>query len=382
MPNAYHTNVARERYAQSVSRAQLVDILGLIRGKDTKLASFEEVAKRLKVRQQVAKRMEFVPVEKIVGSVGRYQDFTREFLPRSSVNIERWTKLDAALNALETLPPVELYKIGDVYFVKDGNHRVSVARANGLDSVEAHVVELESPIPLTATDFERDQWISKAEYADFLQKTRLDVLRPEADLLLTVPGQYEIILHHIDVHGYLRNQELDRAGSQERLDQDQIVMSWYDNVYMPVVKAVRDADLLAQFPNRTEADLYLWIAKHREELARRYGLAPLSPDVSVRTFAETHSGKPMARTVKGLKLGFHRAIAGDDKPLGISDEEFLDARSRHDAGERSLSEAELTDDSNPEEELSDARSRHDVGERSLPEAELTDDSNPEENLLE
>ena len=339
MSRVYHEMVARERYARNVRKAQLQDMLGLITGMDTNLVNFNEVAKRLHIRQEVSKRIELVPVEKIVGSLGRYHDFTREFLPRPNVNSERWARLDAALNALENLPPVELYKIGDVYFVKDGNHRVSVARANKIDVLEAHVTELASPVLLTLSDFERERWIIKVEYADFLAKTRLDVLRPGADLLLTVPGQYGIISNHIDVHGYLQNLELDRRGASHRLGPSDIVMSWYDTIYIPMVEAIRRYDLLREFPERTEADLYLWITKHREELAERYGLAPLSPETAVATFAQTHSANPVQRTLKGLKLGLHRTL-GDEKPLGMSDEEFAQARARHDAGELTLLEAE------------------------------------------
>ncbi|MCB0081672.1 MAG: hypothetical protein KDE47_12105, partial [Caldilineaceae bacterium] len=135
MTTIYHASVARERYMRNVRKAQMQDLLGLITGTNTNLVNFEEVAKRLKIRQEVGKRLDNVPVEKIVGSLGRYHDFTREFLPRNRVNSDRWANLDAALNALETLPPVELYKVGDVYFVQDGNHRVSVARANGLTHI-------------------------------------------------------------------------------------------------------------------------------------------------------------------------------------------------------------------------------------------------------
>ncbi len=86
-----------------------------------------------------------------------------------------------------------------------------------------------------------------------------------------------MMVHHIEVHRFLRDQELERAGNPERLSWDGAVASWFDTVYMPVVEAIRDYELLHNFPGRTEADLYLWIALHRERLAAAYGLAPLSP---------------------------------------------------------------------------------------------------------
>nr|HMN30788.1 hypothetical protein [Caldilineaceae bacterium] len=116
--------------------------------------------------------------------------------------------------------------------------------------------------------------------------------------------------------------------------------SWYDSVYMPVVEAIRKYDLLKEFSRRTEADLYLWIAYHRERLAREYDLAPLDPDTAVQTFASLHDDNFLARTWKGLMQGFHRLFV-DEIPLGMSEEEFEELRARHDAGEISISEAEL-----------------------------------------
>lgn len=338
MPSEQHKAEARERFQRSVVRAQLGDLMGMVSGHQTDLLSFDEVAKRLKARQQIEMGTQMVRLDRIVGSVGRYRDFTRTFLPRTRASEERWTRLDAAMNALESFPPVELFKIGEVYFVRDGNHRVSVARANGASHIEAYVTEVKTQIPITLDDFERDQWLIKAEYAEFLEETNLNELRPSHELKLTEPGRYAQVLDHIHVHHYLRNLDLAHAGNKKRLSWPEAVTSWYDNVYMPIVDAIRRTDLLEHFPERTEADLYLWVAYHRERLAREYGLAPLDPDTAVATFAEIHSDRPLERTLKNLRLGFHKLIL-DSKPLGMTDEAFQLARARHDAGEISLAEA-------------------------------------------
>jgi hypothetical protein len=233
------------------------------------------------------------------------------------------------------VPPVELFKIGDVYFVRDGNHRVSVARTNGASHIEAVVTEVKTPIPLTVDDFERDRWLIKAERAEFLERTHLDELRPDHQIAVTEPGRYAIMLEHIEMHHFLRNQDLRRE-----LSWAEAVESWYDNVYMPLVEAIRASRLLDEFPDRTETDLYLWIAYHRERLAREYSLAPLAPEVAVATFAETHSEDPLKRTWQGFRSGLWRWIIDDEVPLGMSEEEFELLRARHDAGELSLSEAE------------------------------------------
>jgi hypothetical protein len=330
--------VAIEKYKRNRSGAQLEDVLSLVTGEKADLVSYDEVAKRLRARQQVERGIEVVPLDQIVGSVGRYRDFTRTFLPRAGANAERWARLDEAMNSLQGFPPIELFKIGEVYFVRDGNHRVSVARANSSTHIEAYVTEVKTDIPLTVSDFERDEWLIKAEAVEFEEKTHLCELRPANQVRFTEPGRYELLLQHIEVHKYLRDLELARSGHVGEISWEEAVLSWYDTVYLPVAAAIHSHGLLAHFPNRTEADLYLWVVHHRERLSSHYGLAPLDPDTAVTTFAETHSGRPLERTMQGLRMGLHR-IWDSSKPLGMSEEEFTHLRRRRDNGELSVGEA-------------------------------------------
>ena len=329
-----------ERYRQNNSKAVVTDLLGKITGANTDLVSYDEVANRIKSRQRIEMGTQNVPLEQIVGSVGRYRDFTRTFLPRSAVNPERWARIDAILHSMAGYLPIDLYKIGEVYFVRDGNHRVSVARANGLSHIEAYVTEIPTTVDLTLDDFERDQWIIKIERSNFLMETELDQIRPENDVALTEPGRYPILLRHIKVHHYFRNMDLERAGDGQQLTWSEAVASWFDNIYLPVVEAIRRHDTLVSFPARTEADLYLWIAFHREQLAKQYGLAPLTPDAAVTSFEQTHSERPLEQAMQSLKAGFLWAFGDSEKPPGLTEEEFVDARARHAAGERTLAEAE------------------------------------------
>jgi len=114
----------------------------------------------------------------------------------------------------------------------------------------------------------------------------------------------------------------------------------YDTVYMPIMETIRKYEILEHFPRRTEADLYLWIAHHRERLARHYELAPLSPETAVATFAQTHSDLPLEHAVQGLRMGLRRALHHNEVPLGMDQDEFQTLRARHDAGEITLAEAE------------------------------------------
>ena len=163
------------------------------------------MAQKLHLGGRAERGIQTIPVAAIVGSVGRYTDFTRTFLPRRSNDQQRWAGVKAALvdDNGAGLPPIDVYKVGEVYFVLDGNHRVSIARQEGLTHIDARVIEVRSPVPLTP-DIQPDDLIIKAEYAEFLDHTRLNELRPQADFSVTAPGQYEKLNEHIAVHRYYR----------------------------------------------------------------------------------------------------------------------------------------------------------------------------------
>jgi hypothetical protein len=107
-----------------------------------RLLSFDEAKGALARWTQAYRGMRTVEVEKITGSVGRYRDFDGSFLPLKAGMADRWGRVDRAYHRGEELPAVSLYKVGDAYFVRDGNHRVSVARYHGVAAVDAEVVEL------------------------------------------------------------------------------------------------------------------------------------------------------------------------------------------------------------------------------------------------
>jgi uncharacterized ParB-like nuclease family protein len=106
------------------------------------LLSFEEVKGSLRAVSQVYLGLRMVPLDKIVGSVGRYTDFDRAFLPSKGHLAERWKRIDRMMRRSGELPPVDLYKVGEAYFVLDGNHRISVARYHGVGWIDAQVTGL------------------------------------------------------------------------------------------------------------------------------------------------------------------------------------------------------------------------------------------------
>ncbi len=267
---------ALQDFRDAHRQAALQEVLARLTGKSSRLLSFAEVARKLKLASRVERGVKPIPVNAIVGSTDRYADFTRTFLPRHSIDEQRWARVKMAFSetAEEEVPPIDVYKVGEAYFVLDGNHRVSVARQEGRSHIDAHVIEVQTNIPLTP-DVQPEDLIVKAEYADFLEETRLADLRPNVDLSLTVPGQYDKLREEIEVQRYWLEEAQSRPVSFQ-----EAVESWYDEVYTPVAEAIRDRGLLRGFPSRTETDLYLWVTDHREALQTELGWA-IRPEAAV-----------------------------------------------------------------------------------------------------
>ena len=297
----YPASTAASKLDRLQSRGLIPWLLRLFSQKpDETLLSFEQVQDLLRDRQGVDRGRQSIPIANIVGSVGRYRDFDRAFLPLGGADAERWKWLDVALNELRNLPPIDVYKIGDVYFVRDGNHRVSVAKANGLTAIDANVTEIGSRVTL-GPEIDVDDLIIKAEYAHFLEQTDLDQTRPGEEIELTEPGRYHSLLEHIEVHRYYLGLQWEHEPSLA-----EAAASWFDTVYLPIREAIRDTEIMKEFPQRTEADLYLWVAYHRERLREHYGVMPLDKDV-VAVLAEQFSDRPITRLVRAVARAIRAA---------------------------------------------------------------------------
>src|SRR5512142_2223065 len=182
--NPFHFQKAIQDFQSARQRAALQEILARFTGRSTELLSYDDVADKLKLRVRTERGIRQVPLDASVGSVGRYTEFTRTFLPRRAEDGERWARVKTAMEDGAGMPPVEVYKVGEVYFVVDGNHRVSIARQEGLTSIEARVIEFKTDINLTP-DMQPDDLIIKAEYVEFLDATRIHEARPNVDLSVT-----------------------------------------------------------------------------------------------------------------------------------------------------------------------------------------------------
>jgi hypothetical protein len=238
------------------------------------LLSFEEVKDALGAVSQVYLGMREVPVSKIVGSVGRHRDFDRAFLPSKPDLGARWRRIDEIMHRAEELPPVSLYKIGDAYFVQDGNHRVSVARQQGVEMIDAEVIELRTRVPVDSELTARDL-LHKVEHRHLLERLPIDRVLPEIKVELSDVADYRRLATHIEAHGFRLSQLWKRYVSPE-----EVLRDWYEYSYRPIAEMIREERILDAFPDRTELDLYLWIVYHRERLALETRDEKISPQAA------------------------------------------------------------------------------------------------------
>jgi hypothetical protein len=253
--------------------------LARLTGRSADLFSYEEVRRAMHAINQSDKGLQEVPLKAIVGSMGRYKDFTHSFMPRHESDAHRWAGVSMAAERGQGLPPVELYKIDEAYFVKDGNHRVSIARGLDMPTIEAWVTEISTRVSFTP-DMDANDLVLAGQQVEFLEETQLDELRPESNIRVTEPGKYPIMLDHIRTHQYFMGIDQERT-----VGWPEAVAHWYDKVYLNVIRLIRRRGILDAFPDRTETDFYVWLADHRQELETAVGW-DLSTEAAVQSLAK------------------------------------------------------------------------------------------------
>lgn len=249
-----------QHFESATLRAFWQEIIGHLRGKPAQLLSFEDVRTRLRLREESYQGLHNIPLSDIVGSVGRYQDFTSTFLPKAAVSRDRWTRIYAETVGEMGLPPIEVYRVCELFFVRDGNHRVSVARALGFKTIQAYVTNVDVPVCLNRLMITRNMDAAEA-YIAFLDETGLRYTRPNHEsLMLSEPSRYNDLIGHLNVHAAVL------AGVGAKPDMETAAAHWYDHVYAPAVALMRQYGVLDTAKGRTEADLYLWMVDHLCEL--------------------------------------------------------------------------------------------------------------------
>ena len=273
---------AQEDFSKARNKAWINEMQHVMHPDKKRLLSFNDVKKILKPKNEVYIGLKTVPIKKIVGSEGRYNDFDNHFLPRSNELKQRWVNVDQAHLSDIVLPPIQLYELGGLYFVRDGNHRVSVAKTQGVEFIDAEVISLQSEVQLPP-DVRLDTLLAaviRYEKRVFYNETHFGDLTDYWDLDFTEAGRYDVIYNHILVHKYYINEQ-----QHTEIDFSDALISWFQTVYLPFIAVIDKYKLLSNFKDRTKSDIYVWIVKHWDRLKQKNG-NDFSLDDAARDFVK------------------------------------------------------------------------------------------------
>lgn len=311
----FTSETAKSDFEQALIKGFWREVISWLTQSSNDLLPFDEIRKRLPFKGQHDVGLCQISIDQIIGSVGRYHDFDRAFLPRYRHTAVRWMSIDSAhLQDIE-LPPIEVYQVGTVYFVRDGNHRVSVARKRGQTFIDAYVTVIEVSVPIDA-NVNIDDLIMKQEQAEFLEKTHLNKCCPQAEILLTLPGGYSKLIEHIETHRWFMGVE-----QKSEVSDDEAVCSWYEEVYLPLVLVIRENKILGDFPGRSEADLYLWIIEHLYYLREEFNGEITMQEAAIH-FAEEYAPKGLMSVVIMLRKAAHTLVEGRREEAPIDKEKL------------------------------------------------------------
>jgi len=280
MSNELDTRV-RADFSKARFKSFIKQAMAVLSGQSpTTLLSYDEIKEKLHVGGPIYRGVKTVRVDQIVGSLNRYYEFDRAFLPKDDQLAARWQQVNRAFYQDIHLPPVVLYKVGEVYFVVDGHHRVSVAREQGQIFIDAEIRECATRVNITPNIKPEDLEILGTK-VNFLERTALDNIRPEANIKLTIPDGFERMLEHIAVHRYFMGLDMRRD-----ITEQEAVAHWYDKVYLPIIEVIRRSDILKDFPDKTEGDVYMWTLDHQHYLSKEKGKPLQPPHEAARKFVK------------------------------------------------------------------------------------------------
>lgn len=221
---------------------------------------YEEVIEALGFESERSLGLQVVEIEAIIGTVDRGRDFDRSFRPTSGRVRSRWEQIAAAVRRGESLPPIDLYKLGEIYFVRDGHHRVSVACALGRTDIDAHVTQVVTRVSADPTITPTDLPLKSHERVFFERVPLPEDAR--AEIKLSDPWEYAELAEAIEAWGFRATQE-----RGETLHRREIALLWLETDYRPVVQMLGEADLLHHC---TETEGYMRIAAERYRLLRTH----------------------------------------------------------------------------------------------------------------
>ncbi len=297
IPESAYEDIAGQDFSTARQREFVSRIQHFFDPGREELLSLQEVRRIIRPKGETYRGMQAVAVSLIAGSEGRYHDFNKAFLPKHEYLRTRWVSIDKAHYQDVSLPPIRLYEIGGVYFVRDGNHRVSVARMQGVLNIDAEVTSLNSEIKLDPgmTRGELVKAVIAYEKDLFYDETYFGLVTDCYDLNFSMIGQYDIVYNHILVHKYYINQ-----GISQEIPLGRAIKSWYDNLYLPINELIQSERILDRFPGKTNSDLYVWIIRYWDSLKREMG-QQVPIEQAVKKYADIFGKRPFERFKKWLK---------------------------------------------------------------------------------
>ena len=263
LDTGFPTSDAQDDFSRARRRAVLARIAARLRGQPSDVGlilPFEEVVDALGRVGERSLGLQTIPLDSIVGTVGRARDFDRSFRPTSNRTRPRWERIANAQRRGQSMPPISVYRVGDMHFVRDGHHRVSVARAQGREDIDAYVTEVRTRI-------EADHAIRVADLPlkdhlrMFLERVPLSDEQLD-DVRLTDPWRYASLAEAIEAWGFRLMQS-----SGELLSREDIAVRWLEDEFRPVARMLHEADLIG---SGTAADAYLRVADDRYRLMRTH----------------------------------------------------------------------------------------------------------------
>jgi hypothetical protein len=219
---------------------------------------FDEVVAALGMRGERRLGLRTIQLSTVVGTVDSARDFDRRFRPTSARVRQRWERLALAQRRGEPIPPIDVYRVGDMHFVQDGHHRISIAMAAGATTIEAYVTEILTQLPPTGIRGRRDL-VVKSYQRIFGDRVPLPP-GAMAKIVVTDPWSYAELGEAVEAWGFRCMQDRGRF-----LDRTEVARHWYTEEYLPVVRMLRAADLIG---SRTEAEAYLRVAAERYRLIK------------------------------------------------------------------------------------------------------------------
>lgn len=295
MSDSLLSSETNEDFAKARNKALFNEIQHFLNPEEATLISFSDIKKMLKPQNETYLGMQTVPVDRIVGSEARYQDFDNRFFPKKLHLKTRWEHIDMAHIKDINLPPITLYELGGVYFVRDGNHRVSVAKAKGVEFIDAEVVSLQSEIKLNPKDSlqKMTRQVINYEKRVFYSETGFGDITDFWGLDFSVPGQYDVIYNHILTHKYYIN--MNKTGE---IPMDKAILSWFTTVYLPVIKVIDRHNVMRYFKGRTKSDMYVYIIKYWDEIKTKFGNGYSLDDVA--TSFKVKFGTPLRKRILNM----------------------------------------------------------------------------------